>query len=117
NQSCRVLENRASEHDMHPARCLLMATVAGCLWLAAATSANATEYGFSTYGLGGNAFGAGVTPPPGTYVTEATAFYNASIGATVNFGGVILNPGAKVEAFSAATNILYVPERKVFGGN
>jgi hypothetical protein len=102
---------------MRAARFLLMATVAGCSWLVAATGARATEYGFSTYGLGGNAFGAGVTPPPGTYLTEATAFYSASIGATVNFGNVTLNPGAKVEAFSAATNILYVPERKVFGGN
>src|SRR5262245_47744314 len=44
-----------------------------CAGLAAATSASATEYGFSTYGLGGNAFGAGVTPPAGTYVTEAAA--------------------------------------------
>jgi hypothetical protein len=35
----------------------------------------AAEYGFSTYGLGGNAFGAGITPPPGVYVTEAFAFY------------------------------------------
>ena len=96
---------------------LSRAFLTGCVWLATATGASATEYGFSTYGLGGNAFGAGVTPPPGTYVTEATAFYNASIGTTVNFGGVTLNPGAKVEAFSAATNILYVPERKVFGGN
>jgi hypothetical protein len=89
---------------------------AGALMASSLQSA-ATEYAFSTYGLGGNAFGAGATPPPGTYVTEATAFYSASIGTSVSFGGVTLNPGAKVDAFSAATNILYVPERKVLGGN
>src|SRR5947207_15097889 len=91
--------------------------LAGCVWLVAPTGASATEYGFSTYGLGGNAFSAGVTPPPGTYVTEATAFYSATIGTTVSFGGVTINPGAKVDLFFATTNILYVPERKVFGGS
>ena len=30
---------------------------------------------------------------------------------------ITLNPGASVDAFSAATNILYVPQRKVLGGN
>ena len=94
-----------------------IALVAAGALMASSLQSAATEYAFSTYGLGGNAFGAGATPPPGTYVTEATAFYSASIGATVSFGGVTLNPGAKVDAFSAATNILYVPERKVLGGN
>src|SRR5262245_43664477 len=88
-----------------------------CLWLVAATSANATEYAFSTYGLGSAAFGAGVTPPPGTYVTEATSFYSANIGTTVSFGGVALNPNSTVDVFLGATNILYVPQRKVLDGN
>jgi hypothetical protein len=98
-------------------RFLSRAVQGACVWLAAATSANAAEYAFSTYGLGSAAFGAGVTPPPGTYVTEAASFYSASIGATVSFGGITLNPGAKVDAFAAATNVLYVPERKVLGGH
>jgi hypothetical protein len=98
----------------HPS---LVALVAAGALMASNLQSGATEYAFSTYGLGGNAFGAGATPPPGTYVTEATAFYSARIGATVSFGGVTLNPGAKVDAFSVATNILYVPERKVLGGN
>jgi hypothetical protein len=80
-------------------------------------STSATEYAFPTYGLGAAAFGAGVTRPPGTYVTEAFAFYRARIGTTVTFGDDTINPGAKVELFSGATNLLYVPERKVFGGN
>jgi hypothetical protein len=36
----------------------------------------AAEYGFSTYGLGESAFSAGVTPPPGTYVTAVTAYFS-----------------------------------------
>jgi hypothetical protein len=30
---------------------------------------------------------------------------------------VVINAGAKVEAFTSALNLLYVPDRKVFGGN
>jgi hypothetical protein len=90
---------------------------AAWILIAATVGSRATEYGFSTYGLGGNAFGAGVTPPPGTYVTAATAFYNADIGGSLNFGGVIINAGAKMDGFSGSTNVLYVPERKFFGGN
>src|ERR1700730_16144946 len=90
---------------------------AAWILIAATVGSRATEYGFSTYGLGGNAFGAGVTPPPGTYVTAATGFYSADIGGSLNFGGVTINAGAKVEGFSGATNVLYVPERKFFGGN
>jgi hypothetical protein len=93
------------------------AFAAGCLLVAASMHAEATEYAFSTYGLGGSAFGAGVTPPPGIYVTTAAAFYSGEIGGAINFGGVVLNAGAKVEGFSSAQNLLYVPERKFLGGN
>jgi hypothetical protein len=79
--------------------------------------AKATEYGFSTYALGSNAFGAGVTAPAGTYVTSLTGFYSAQIGGAVTFGGVTINAGARVDGFTGATNVLYVPERKVLGGN
>ena len=68
---------------MHRRQFLLRAFLAAGVWVAAASNASATEYALSTYGLGGNAFGAGTTPPPGTYVTEATAFYNGNIGTTV----------------------------------
>jgi len=96
----------------------LPAVVGAFLLVAAgASEAGATEYAFSTYGLGGAAFGAGVTPPPGIYLTEAEAFYDARIGRTIKFDNVTLNAGAKVEAFASATNLLYVPERKLFGGN
>lgn len=79
--------------------------------------AQAAEYGFSTYALGGNAFGAGQTPPPGTYVTTVTGYYSGDIGATVNFDRVTLNAGAKVQGFTSAANLLYVSPRKLFEGN
>jgi hypothetical protein len=87
------------------------------LLAAASVDARAAEYAFGTYGLGGNAFGAGVTPPAGTYVTTAYSYYTATIGTTVNFDTVTLNAGARAQAFTSALNLLYVPERKLFGGS
>ena len=58
-----------------------------------AADGEAAEYGFSSYGLGGNAFGAGITPPPGVYVSEALVFYEGEIGRPVPFGRVVLNAG------------------------
>jgi hypothetical protein len=87
------------------------------LLAAASVDARAAEYALGTYGLGGNAFGAGVTPPPGTYVTAVASYYEATIGTTVSFDHVALNAGARAEAFTSGLNLLYVPERKLFGGN
>ena len=86
-------------------------------WWSAAAETRAAEYALSTYGLGGSAFGAGVTPPAGTYVTTAAGNYSGEIGTSVSFGGVTLNAGAKLDFFSSGLNVLYVPERKLFGGN
>src|SRR5262245_33495585 len=77
----------------------------------------ASEYAFSTYGLGESAFGAGVTPPPGTYVTAVAGFYSGDIGSSATFGGVTINAGASVEGFTSGLNVLYVPERKLFDGS
>jgi hypothetical protein len=79
--------------------------------------ATAAEYGFTSYSLGQNAFGAGVTPPAGTYVTTAVGLYTADIGRGVSFGGVTLGAGAHIEFWSSAVNGLYVLEHKVLGGN
>jgi hypothetical protein len=95
----------------------ICALAAASMCVVASHESRATEYAFSTYGLGGSAFGAGVTPPPGTYVTFGTVFYDADIGRNVNFGGVVINAGAKVEIFATALNLLYVPQRKVLGGS
>ena len=100
-------------------RFLLLATVAGCLSLDPGSKANAAEYGFSTYGVGQNSFGAGVTPPPGTYVTEAVGVYTANIGRSITFGdpAVTIGAGAHVRFETAAINGLYVFDHKVLGGN
>jgi hypothetical protein len=81
------------------------------------SSVSATEYGFSTYALGGAAFGAGATPPPGTYVTNVTGVYRGEIGGALQFSNVTLNAGAKVNIVTTGLNILYVPERKFLGGS
>jgi hypothetical protein len=102
---------------MRTRQLLTLASIgAGCL-LGSTGDGKAAEYGFSTYGLGGSAFGAGVTPPAGTYVTNVYAYYQGDIGSTISFGGVTVNAGAEVNGFTTGLNILYVPERKVFGGN
>jgi hypothetical protein len=98
-------------------RILLFAAVVGCLSLQPGSEAKATEYGLSTYALGQNAFGAGVTPPPGTYVTAATGVYTGEIGRPVNFDNVTLGVGATIDFFSSALNGLYVFDHKVLGGN
>lgn len=95
----------------------LRALFAACSMVTAAAHAQAAEYAFSTYGLGGAAFAAGVTPPPGIYVTTVSAFYTGDIGGSISFGGAVVNAGAKVEAYSSGLNVLYVPQRKLFGGN
>src|SRR5262245_23036473 len=96
---------------------LWRASMAACILVAAAPNAHAAEAAFGTYGLGGSAFNIGVTPPAGTYVTQAFAYYQADIAGSVPFHGVTLNAGLKIDFFSSATNLLYVPNRKVLGGN
>jgi len=78
--------------------------------------ATAEEYTFSSYGLGSAAFSAGVTPPPGTYVSFVAGYYAGDIRGTINFGGVVFNAGLQVEFFQAAMNGLYVAKQTVLGG-
>jgi hypothetical protein len=91
--------------------------LAAGLLCTAGPAAQAAETGFSTYGLGGAAFGAGVTPPPGTYVTTAVGYYTGNIEGNVTFGNAVIDVALKVKFLSVALNGLYVPERKVLGGN
>jgi hypothetical protein len=102
---------------MRARRLTTLALATGCLALAAQGECDASEYAFSTYGLGGMAFGAGVTPPPGTYLTTVVGRYSGELDGAIQFGGVTINAGAKVEGFTNAYNLLYVPNRKLFGGN
>ncbi len=101
---------------MHTRQYFLMALISGALSLAGTPRARADEYGFSTYALGGSAFGAGQTPPPGTYVTYISGFYEGKIDTSVTFGNVTVNAGAKVDFFQMALNGLYIPNQMVLGG-
>jgi hypothetical protein len=98
-------------------RATTAALTVGALCLCFAPDAKADEFGFSTYGLGSAAFGAGVTPPPGTYITTASGYYQGEINAPITFGNVTLEAGAKVKFFQQILNGLYVPDQKVFGGS
>ncbi len=74
---------------------------------------SAAEYAFTTYPLGILAFGAGITPPPGFYVTDAVSFYTGSIGGNFDFGGRTFNAGVKANIFLDDANILFVPNGKL----
>jgi hypothetical protein len=91
--------------------------LSGSLFLVLASETKADEFGFSSYGLGGAAFGAGVTPPPGTYITTVSGYYEGKINAPVTLGGVTLDIGSRVQFFQEAINGLYVPNQKLFGAN
>lgn len=80
------------------------------------SSSAAEEYTFSSYGLGSSAFNAGVTPPPGTYVSFVGGYYAGEIRGNINIGGIVFNAGARAEFFQAAVNGLYVPKQTVLGG-
>jgi hypothetical protein len=95
---------------------LMAALTCGTLAAFEAPRANAGEAGFSTYGLGGAAFDAGVPPPPGSYVTFASGYYQATIGAPITLGGVVLNIGSRVFFFQEGLNGLYVPDWTVLSG-
>ena len=90
---------------------------AACLLAGATPTAEAAESAFGSYGLGGNAFSAGITPPPGTYISTVVGFYHGEISGTLPFQGIVLNAGNKIDYFTSALAALYVPERKVLGGN
>jgi hypothetical protein len=68
-----------------PAKRIMSIAIASSLALCSAVSeGNAAEYAFTTYPLGTLAFGAGITPLPGFYVTEAVSFYSASTGTSIS---------------------------------
>jgi hypothetical protein len=98
-------------------RSLVRVLLTAALGAGAGTSANAAEYAFLSYGLGESAFSAGVTPPAGIYVTDVVGYLSADIKGALSFGSVTLNAGAKADAFSTGLNLLYVPDRKILGGN
>jgi len=101
---------------MHVRQFALPAAIA-LLLSTSSQQAVADEFGFSSYGLGAAAFGAGVTPPAGTYLSVVSGYYQGSIRGPITVGGVLIDTGLKAQFFSMAANGMYVPERKVLGGN
>ena len=94
-----------------------MASIASAVALCFAVSeGNAAEYAFTSYPLGVLAFGAGITPPPGIYVTDAISFYSGNVGGNFDFGGRTFNAGVKADIFLDSTNILLVPQGKLLDG-
>src|SRR5580704_11090232 len=82
----------------------------------AASAANADESGFSIYGLGGYAFGAGVTPPPGWYITPFAGYYSGKASSALPYGGLV-TAALRVRFFQTGLNALYVPDTTILGGH
>ena len=87
-----------------------------CGLIVNAPSSQAAEYAFTSYPLGTLAFGAGITPPPGTYVTNAMSYYSGNVGGNFDFGGRTFNAGVKADIFLDSTNLLLVPQGKLLDG-
>jgi hypothetical protein len=77
---------------------------------------HAAEYALTTYPLGSLAFDAGVTPPPGVYVTDAVSLLTTKIGGAFDFGGRAFNAGVRADFVGNEVNVLYVPQTKVLNG-
>ena len=100
-----------------PAKRIMSIAIVSSLALCSALSeGNAAEYAFTTYPLGTLAFGAGITPLPGFYVTEAVSFYSGRVDGNFDFGERVFNSGVKAGIFFDDVNLLFVPQQKVLGG-
>lgn len=95
---------------------LLQALLAGFITATVQKPAWAAEGAFSGYGLGSAAFGAGQTPPPGTYVSFVAGYYAADIDGAVTIGGELFELGLEVDFLNAAVNGVYVPNSTLLGG-
>ena len=71
-----------------------------CLILpVSASQAFAAESAFSSYGLGTSAFSAGVTPPPGAYVSGGLAYIRGDIDGALTFGGIEIDAAMQIKKF------------------
>jgi hypothetical protein len=104
------------EVDMSAKKISHLAIALGVALFTDVSGSPAAEYGFTTYPLGSLSFGAGFTPPPGAYVSEAVGSYSGKIGGNFDFGGRTFNAGIKADIFSDSFNVLYVPNTKVLDG-
>lgn len=106
----------ASKTGSRPRRPALF--LVACLILpVSASQAFAAESAFSSYGLGTSAFSAGVTPPPGAYVSGGLAYIRGDIDGALTFGGIEIDAAMQIKKFvSGSANLLYVPEKTFLGG-
>jgi hypothetical protein len=74
----------------------------------------AGEGGGGLYVPGQQAFGAGVTPPVGFYITQGFLVYDGKVSALLEGGQVSAN--ARKTAFVSALNLLVVPNFEIAGG-
>src|SRR5215831_10439664 len=73
------------------------------LLTAASLRAQAVQYAYTTYALGESAFSAGLTPPPGIYVSTVIGTYDGKLAGTADFGGVTINAAAKADIGGVAS--------------
>jgi len=83
--------------------------------LPAERPAHAVEGAAGFYLLGSKASMAGVTPPPGTYVSDLKYYFSGSIGAEA-VGGLLL-ADVDAQAYYGLPSVLWVAPQKVLGGN
>src|SRR5262245_65658397 len=104
---------------MFSALLAVFALLAGLIASAQLFPAVAAEAGFSAYALGGNGFGAGVAPPPGTYVTGIGSYIAGDISGGVTYGGIDIDASLDIREFiSGAVNLLVMPkDTVVLGGS
>jgi hypothetical protein len=108
---------RMTLHSIVPMWTGLASLVASGLAVLPQSQVFAAESAFSAYGLGTSAFEAGVTPPPGTYVSAGVAHIGGDISGALTFGGITLNVGMEIrDFFSPSANLLYVPKQTFLGG-
>jgi hypothetical protein len=84
------------------------------VFMALSSPAFAGEGGAGLYVPGSQAFGAGVTPPAGFYLTQGFLVYDGKVSA--NLGGGLISANARKTAFVSALNLLLVPQSEVLGG-
>lgn len=84
------------------------------LLAAAGGPAVAGESGAGLYVPGSTAFGAGATPPPGVYFTQAFMYYNGYADASLEGGRLDLNAQKTAAPFIA--NLLWVSDQQVLDG-
>ena len=82
--------------------------------LSNAKNVTAAESGSALYIGGSVAFGAGVTPPPGTYLTFGGLFYDGKVRAVILDGLISLN--VRKTAYANVANVMYVLPSGLAGG-